>query len=101
MFSVFTDLLIRNYNNNNQQNAENVGNYSILFIGRQSLTRLASFIAEFNCFQIELTKAYGQSDWKDDIKNLMLTAGLMKRESVFIFSDTQVRHFILSSIYSF
>ncbi|CAG9819626.1 unnamed protein product [Phaedon cochleariae] len=59
--------------------------------GRQSLTRLAAFITEFNCFQIELSKAYGSIDWKDDIKNLMLTAGLMKRETVFLFSDTQIK----------
>ncbi|KAJ8971587.1 hypothetical protein NQ317_002870 [Molorchus minor] len=59
--------------------------------GRQSLTKLAAFMTEFNCFQIELTKAYGQSDWRDDIKTLMLTAGLQKRETVFLFSDTQIK----------
>ncbi|XP_074037842.1 dynein axonemal heavy chain 1 isoform X2 [Leptinotarsa decemlineata] len=59
--------------------------------GRQSLTRLSAFIAEFNCFQIELSKAYGLTDWKDDVKNIMLTAGLMKRETVFLFSDTQIK----------
>ncbi|XP_060531534.1 dynein axonemal heavy chain 1-like [Cylas formicarius] len=59
--------------------------------GRQSLTRLAAFIQEFGCFQIELTKAYGPTDWREDIKNLMLTAGLQKRETVFLFSDTQIK----------
>lgn len=66
--------------------------------GRQSLTRLAAFIAECNCFQIELSKAYGQTDWKEDIKKMMLTAGLMKRETVFIFSDTQVKKFFIISL---
>lgn len=47
-------------------------------------------MAEYNCFQIELSKTYGPTDWKEDIKNVMLSAGLNKRETVFIFSDTQV-----------
>ncbi|KAH1020081.1 hypothetical protein HUJ04_009807 [Dendroctonus ponderosae] len=59
--------------------------------GRQSLTRLASFMAEFACFQIELTKAYGAYDWREDVKKLMLNAGLQRRETVFLFSDTQIK----------
>lgn len=47
-------------------------------------------MAEYSCFQIQLTKSYCQTDWKEDIKNMLLTAGLMRRETVFIFSDTQV-----------
>ncbi|KAF5270064.1 hypothetical protein FQA39_LY08476 [Lamprigera yunnana] len=59
--------------------------------GRQSLTRLAAFMSEFFCFQIELTKTYGNTEWKDDVKNLMLKAGLYKKETVFLFSDTQIK----------
>ncbi|KAJ8922597.1 hypothetical protein NQ315_007628 [Exocentrus adspersus] len=59
--------------------------------GRQSLTRLSAFIAEFGCFQIELSTAYGGTDWRDDMKNLMLSAGLKKHETVFLFSDTQIK----------
>ncbi|KAG5875162.1 hypothetical protein JTB14_033739 [Gonioctena quinquepunctata] len=59
--------------------------------GRQSLTRLSAYMAEYNCIQIELSKAYGLSDWKEDVKNLMLAAGLMRRETVFLFSDSQIK----------
>ncbi|KAF5308293.1 hypothetical protein FQR65_LT06286 [Abscondita terminalis] len=59
--------------------------------GRQSLTRLATHMAEFGCFQIELTKTYGSSEWRDDVKTLMLKAGLLKKETVFLFSDTQIK----------
>lgn len=70
--------------------------YALLFVfwyptGRQSLTRLATHMAEFTCFQIELSKTYGPSEWREDVKGLMLRAGLYKRETVFLFSDTQVR----------
>lgn len=61
-----------------------------MFIGRQSLTRLSTFIAQLQLFQIQLTKTYGNNEFKDDIKKLLLRAGLHKIESVFLFSDTQV-----------
>lgn len=51
---------------------------------------MATHIAEFSCFQIELSKAYNNPEWRDDIKQLMLKAGLLKIETVFLFSDTQV-----------
>lgn len=47
-------------------------------------------MAEYRAFQIELSKAYGQTEWRDDIKSLMLDAGLYSRETVFLFSDSQV-----------
>lgn len=61
-----------------------------MFAGRQSLTRLATFMAESSCFQIELSKSYGNNEWREDIRGLMLRAGLYNKESVFLFSDTQV-----------
>lgn len=61
-----------------------------IFSGRQSLTRLATFISQLQLFQIQLTKTYGNNEFREDMKKLMLKAGLMKIESVFLFSDTQV-----------
>ncbi|KAL6436551.1 hypothetical protein ACFW04_004787 [Cataglyphis niger] len=59
--------------------------------GRQSLTKLATHIQEYNCFQIGINKAYTIHDWREDIKNLMLKAGLRNQPIVFLFSDTQIK----------
>ncbi|CAG2054550.1 unnamed protein product [Timema podura] len=58
---------------------------------RRSLTQLAAHMGDLTCFQIELSKAYGPVEWRDDIKNLMLKAGLENKETVFLFSDTQIK----------
>ncbi len=47
--------------------------------------------AEFDCFQIELSKNYGVAEWREDLKKVMMKAGLQNVPVVFLFSDTQVR----------
>nr|XP_012140860.1 PREDICTED: dynein heavy chain 1, axonemal [Megachile rotundata] len=59
--------------------------------GRQSLTRLASHIQDYTCFQIELSGAYTNNDWRDDIKHAMMKAGVQGHLMVFLFSDTQIK----------
>ncbi|XP_053339456.1 dynein axonemal heavy chain 1 [Clarias gariepinus] len=59
--------------------------------GRQSLTKLASHLCEYECFQIELSKNYGVPEWKEDIKNIMIKAGVTNVQITFLFVDTQIK----------
>jgi len=55
-----------------------LGNALLLGIGgsgRQSLSRLATFMANFKLFQIEVVKGYGMQNWRDDVKACLLEAG--------------------------
>ncbi|KAF0288035.1 Dynein heavy chain 1, axonemal [Amphibalanus amphitrite] len=59
--------------------------------GRQSLTRFSAHIADCNCMSIELTKTYAVPDWKNDLKEILKKAGMLDQQTVFLFSDTQIK----------
>ncbi|XP_076748638.1 dynein axonemal heavy chain 7 isoform X2 [Xylocopa sonorina] len=59
--------------------------------GRQSLTRLASHICDYDVFQIEVTQQYGVHAWHEDIKNILKRATATDLHSTFLFSDTQIK----------
>ena len=48
--------------------------------GRQSLTRLAAYVLDFGIKQIELSKNYGVTEWRDDIRSVIKAAGLTTRQ---------------------
>ncbi|RYY37138.1 hypothetical protein EON62_01310, partial [archaeon] len=58
--------------------------------GRQSLTRLATFMSDFDLFTIEISKGYGKTEWRDDLKRVLMKAGVEEKPVVFLFNDTQI-----------
>ncbi|KAK9803422.1 hypothetical protein WJX72_010826 [[Myrmecia] bisecta] len=58
--------------------------------GRQSLARLAAHMQDLDVVQIEIAKGYGANEWREDLKRLVKRAGLEGRETLFLFTDTQI-----------
>ena len=58
--------------------------------GKQSLTKLASHMREIMFKQIEITKNFGPSQFKDFMKELMFTTGIDGKLICFLMTDTQI-----------
>lgn len=58
--------------------------------GKQSLSKLATFMSEYDLKQIEISKSYGIKEWKEDLKTCLLKAGIEGRHTSFLICDTQI-----------
>jgi dynein heavy chain len=59
--------------------------------GKQSLTRLASYISRSTIFQIQLTKTYNQNSFMDDLRTLYRSAGHKQKQTTFLFTDAEIK----------
>ncbi|KAF4087720.1 hypothetical protein AMELA_G00073630 [Ameiurus melas] len=59
--------------------------------GRSSVSKLATFISQYELFQIELTKNYGRAEWRDDLKRVMTKSGVEGKKTTFLLGDGQMK----------
>ena len=59
--------------------------------GKQSLTRLSSYISRAHCFQITLTKQYNKNSFIEDMKLLYKSAGQHRKPTTFLFTESEIK----------
>ena len=58
--------------------------------GRQSLSKLATYMSTFQIYSITISKGYGPNEWRDNLRECLMNAGVENQNVVFLFNDTQV-----------
>ncbi|XP_039997326.1 dynein heavy chain 2, axonemal [Xiphias gladius] len=58
--------------------------------GRQSLSKMAASICEYQVFQVEVSKQYRKQEFREDVKKLYRLTGVDNKPTVFLFNDTQI-----------
>eukprot|EP01083_Nonionella_stella_P170544 580582_1 len=58
--------------------------------GKQSLTKLASFICGYDVFQIQVTRSYGVPELMDDLRELYKSCGVKGKCITFMITDSHI-----------
>ncbi|KAL0129633.1 hypothetical protein PUN28_001711 [Cardiocondyla obscurior] len=58
--------------------------------GRQSLSRIASYMCDLSTYQIVVTAQYRTPEFREDLKTLYSITGVENKPTSFLFNDTQV-----------
>lgn len=58
--------------------------------GKQSLTKLASFLLGYTISQIEISKDYGLEKFREFLKDLLMNTGVQGKNVTFLFTDNQI-----------
>ena len=45
-------------------------------------------MSSYKLFQIEVIKGYNMKDWRENLKTVLLTAGVEQKQTTFLFVDT-------------
>lgn len=56
--------------------------------GRQSLSKLSTYMSNYKLYQIEVVKGYSMRDWRDNLKFCLMQAGVEGKPTTFLFVDT-------------
>lgn len=59
--------------------------------GRSSCAKLATYMIEYVLYNIEITTTYEFSEWREDVKNLLLRVGCDGKPTCFLFGDHQIK----------
>jgi dynein heavy chain, axonemal len=59
--------------------------------GRQSLTRLAAHINDYETHTVEISRQYGINEWHEDIKGVIKKVSTSENQGVFLYTDVQIK----------
>ena len=54
------------------------------------MTKLATYITGYGLSMVEIVKGYSMTDWREDVKKILMQAGVKDKPTTFLFSDVQI-----------